>query len=135
MITQEINKEISISNFNDLTIENGDLITTLLIQNQQLSLENQQLNQSKNENIEFQNQNTKLKSQIDSLQKQLKLQQQKIDYLLRQRFSPKSEQLSSNQLSLFADLEQKEIETPKEEEKIEVTYTRAKGGKKRPPKD
>jgi transposase len=97
----------------------------LLLENQQLRSSNQQL----------QNQNTELKSQIDSLQKQIELQQQKIDYLLRQKFSPKSEQLSSNQLSLFADVEQKEIETLKEEEKIEVVYTRAKGNKKRPPKE
>ena len=70
------------------------------MQIRQLLLENQQL----------QKQNTELKSQIDSLQKQLELLQQKIDYLLRQKFSPKSEQLSSNQLSLFADEEQKEID-------------------------
>jgi len=118
MITQEIKEEIPIIDFNILDGNKDELDTQLLLQNQQL-----------------QKQNTKLKSQIDSLQKQIEFLQQKIDSLLRERFSPKSEQLSSNQLSLFADEEQKEIETPKEEEKIEVEYTRAKGNKKRPPKE
>jgi len=132
MITQEIKEENKSLDFNILDSNEAELKIGLLLQNRQLSLKNQQL----------QKQNSELKSQIDSLQKQnselqkqLELLQQKIDYLLRERFSPKSEQLSSNQLSLFADEEQKEIETPKEEEKIEVVYTRAKGNKKRPPKE
>lgn len=62
----------------------------------------------------------------------IKLQDQKIDYLTRQLFSQKSEKLPDGQLSLFADEEEKEIESI-EEEKIEIIYTRAKGGKKRPP--
>jgi len=57
---------------------------------------------------------------------------QKIDYLVRQQFLSKSEKLPDDQLSLFSDLENKTVE-PIEEEKIEVTYTRSKGGKKRPP--
>ena len=62
----------------------------------------------------------------------IKLQDQKIDYLTRQLFSQKSEKLSDGQLSLFADLENKEVEEEKQEE-IEITYVRSKGGKKRPP--
>jgi len=64
---------------------------------------------------------------------QIKLLEQKVDYLTRQIFSKKSEKLSNGQLSLFDDLENKEVEEIEEEEKIEITYTRAKGGKKRPP--
>jgi len=127
MITQEIKEEIPIIDFNILDGNKDELNTQLLLQIRQLLLENQQLRSS---NQQLQKQNSELKSQIDSLQKQIELLQQKIDYLLRERFSPKSEQLSSNQLSLFADEEQKEIETPKEEEKIEVVYN-----KKRPPKE
>jgi transposase len=62
----------------------------------------------------------------------IKLQDQKIDYLTRQLFSQKSEKLPDGQLSLFADLENKEVEEEKQEE-IEITYVRSKGGKKRPP--
>lgn len=63
---------------------------------------------------------------------QNKLLEQKVDYLTRQLFSQKSEKLPDGQLSLFADLENKEIEEEKQEE-IKIEYTRAKGGKKRPP--
>jgi len=52
----------------------------------------------------------------------IKLQDQKIDYLTRQLFSQKSEKLPDGQLSLFADEEEKEIESI-EEEKIEIIYT------------
>jgi transposase len=62
----------------------------------------------------------------------IKLQDQKIDYLIRQLFSQKSEKLPDGQLSLFADLENKEVENI-EQEDITIEYTRAKGGKKRPP--
>jgi len=63
---------------------------------------------------------------------QIKLLEQKVDYLTRQIFSQKSEKLPDGQLSLFADLENKKVEEEKQEE-IEITYIRAKGGKKRPP--
>ena len=62
----------------------------------------------------------------------IKLLEQKIDYLLRQQFLSKSEKLPDGQLSLFADLENKEVEEEKQEE-IRVEYTRAKGGKRKPP--
>jgi len=69
---------------------------------------------------------------IELLTAQNKLLEQKVDYLTRQIFTKKSEKLPDGQLSLFADLEDKEVQE-EEEEKIEITYTRAKGGKKRPP--
>lgn len=65
----------------------------------------------------------------------IKLLEQKIDYLIREQFSQKSEKLSSNEPSLFDDFddeENEEIEEEKQEE-IKIEYTRAKGGKKRPP--
>lgn len=62
----------------------------------------------------------------------IKLLEQKIDYLLRQQFLSKSEKLPDGQLSLFADLENREVEEEKQEE-ITVEYTRAKGGKRKPP--
>jgi len=46
----------------------------------------------------------------------------------RQIFAKKSEKLPNGQLSLFADLENKDVQEEKEEEKIEITYIRAKGG-------
>ena len=66
------------------------------------------------------------------LNQQIKLLEQRVDYLVRQQFLNKSEKLPDGQLSLFADLENKEVENI-EEEKVEITYIRAKGGKKRPP--
>lgn len=69
---------------------------------------------------------------IEELIAKNKLLEQKVDYLTRQIFSQKSEKLPDGQLSLFTDLENKEIDEPKVEE-IEITYTRSKGGKKRPP--
>ena len=54
---------------------------------------------------------------IEEQATQIKLQAQKIDYLTRQLFSHKSEKLPDGQLSLFADLENVEIEDEKEEEK------------------
>ena len=74
----------------------------------------------------------KLIAQNKLLKSQIKLQDQKIDYLTRQLFSQKSEKLPDGQLSLFTDLENKEVEEEKQEE-IEITYVRSKGGKKRPP--
>ena len=72
---------------------------------------------------------------IEQLTTQNKLLEQKVDYLTRQIFAKKSEKLPNGQLSLFADLENKDVQEEKEEEKIEITYIRAKGGKKRPPAD
>ena len=59
--------------------------------------------------------------------------EQRIDYLVRQQFASKSEKFPYNQPSLFADEEEMEVQAEEEEKKIEITYTRTKGGKKRPP--
>ena len=93
----------------------------------QILLENMQKSLDKEAKI-----NEELIAQNNKKDIQIKLLEQKVDYLTRQIFSQKSEKLPDGQLSLFADLENKEVEEPKEE-KIEITYTRAKGGKKRPP--
>ena len=93
----------------------------------QILLENMQKSLDKKDEIiaELITQNKLLKSQI-------KLQDQRIDYLVRQQFLSKSEKLPDGQLSFFADLTNKEVEEEKSEE-VEITYVRAKGGKKRPP--
>ena len=58
--------------------------------------------------------------------------QQKLDYMLRQKFASSSEKFPSNQPSLFQDESDIVIEKDTEEEKI--TYTRKKrGNKKLPP--
>ena len=74
-----------------------------------------------------------LLAQNNTLKEHIKLLDQKIDYLTRQLFVKKSEKLPDNQLSLFADLENKEVKEDKQEE-IKIEYTRAKGGKRRPSK-
>ena len=55
-------------------------------------------------------------AQNEASNNKIKLLEQKIDYLLRQQFLSKSEKLPDGQLSLFADLENKEVEEEKEEE-------------------
>ena len=94
--------------------------TILLLENMQKALD------KSNKIIEEQ------AAQIKFLKEQNELQAQRIDYLVRQQFLSKSEKLPDGQLSLFADLENIEIEDEKEEE-IEIKYVRKKGGKKRPP--
>ncbi len=66
-------------------------------------------------------------------QKQIALLQEKIDYLIRQRFCSKSEKINHNQPTLFDDLSAK-IETIEDEE-IEITFKRKKGGRSKPSKD
>jgi len=93
----------------------------------QILLENMQ--KSLNEKDEI---NKQLLTQNKLLTSQIKLLEQKIDFLIREKFASKSEKHLLNQPSLFDDLENKEVEKI-EEEKIEITYTRTKGRKKRPP--
>jgi len=66
-------------------------------------------------------------------QKQIALLQEKIDYLIRQRFCSKSEKINHNQPTLFDDLPEK-IEVTEDEE-IEIAFTRKKGGRRIPPKE
>ena len=58
--------------------------------------------------------------------------QQKLDYMIRQKFASSSEKFPSNQLSLFQDDSEIAIEEDSKDEKI--TYSRKKrGNKKLPP--
>jgi len=58
--------------------------------------------------------------------------QQKLDYMLRKKFTPSSEKFPSNQPSLFAD--DTDIETIEDNEVEEIEYSRKKrGNKKLPP--
>ena len=69
---------------------------------------------------------------IDEQDKKIADLQQKLDYMIRQKFASSSEKFPSNQPSLFEDLE----DVPKEEDtKTEtITFTRKKrGNKKLPP--
>jgi len=67
------------------------------------------------------------------LEKENKYLQEKIDSLIRQQFASKSEKLNHNQPTLFDDSDTK-IEVIEDEE-IEVTFKRKKGGRRKPSKD
>ncbi len=76
----------------------------------------------------IQNQEEKLEKK----DKEIKYLQEKLDYLIRQKYNPKSEKFK-NQPSLFEDSED---DIPIEEDKeIKIEYTRKKGGRRKPPKD
>jgi len=75
----------------------------------------------------IQNKNKK----ITSLEEENVYLKEKIDALIRQRFSPKSEKFPSNQPGLFGD----EEEVIVEEDTEVIEYTRKKGGRKKPPAD
>jgi len=77
----------------------------------------------------IQNQEVKIKF----LEQEVKYLQEKLDYLIRQKFTSKSEKIDSNQPSLFDDIE-KEIEVVEDKE-VEITFKRKKGGRKKPPAD
>ena len=62
--------------------------------------------------------------------REIKYLQEKLDYLIRQQFSSKSEKIESNQPSLFDDNEEK-IEVVEDEE-IKIEFTRKKGGRVSP---
>ncbi len=66
------------------------------------------------------------------MEKENRYLQEKIDYLIRQQFSSKSEKLNPNQPGLFGESEE-EIVVEEDNELIE--YTRKKGGRKKPSKD
>jgi len=64
---------------------------------------------------------------------EIKYLKEKIDYLIRQLYHPKSEKLKDNTPSLFEDIGES---VPVEEDKeIEITFKRKKGGRTTPPKD
>lgn len=66
------------------------------------------------------------------MEKENKYLQEKIDSLIRQQFSSKSEKLNPNQTSLFGESEE-EITVEEDTEVIE--YRRKKGGRRKPAKD
>ena len=71
--------------------------------------------------------------QIDALIEQNKYLQERVDQLTRMLFASKSEKIPDNQPSLFDDSE--EIIEVVEDEEIEITFKRKKGGRTSPPKD
>jgi len=67
-----------------------------------------------------------------SQKEQIRQLQEKLDYLLRQQFSSKSEKLNPNQASLFDDNEENvKIEI---EAEVKIEFMRKKGGRTSPPK-
>ena len=68
-----------------------------------------------------------------SQKEEIKLLQEKVDYLLRQQFTSKSEKFNQNQPSLFEDNEVK-IEVEMDEE-VKIEFVRKKGGRSSPSKD
>jgi len=75
----------------------------------------------------------KLLEIIANQAKEINSLKEKIDYLLRQQFSSKSEKFNPNQLSLFDEYEEKiEIEM---DEEVKIEFTRKKGGRSSPSKD
>ena len=64
---------------------------------------------------------------------EIKVLKEKIDYLIRQQFASKSEKLNSDQPSLF-DENDISIEVVEDEE-VEITFKRKKGGRSSPSKD
>jgi transposase len=76
--------------------------------------------------------NERLRRTVEERDKTIRLLQEKIQYLLNQRFGPKSERLDDRQQSLF-DAEAPP-EAPEDPEEIRVPeHTRRKGGRRRPP--
>ena len=77
--------------------------------------------------------NAKLRQTNEELTKMVRLLTEKVDYLTRQRFSPKSERFDPNQPSLF------ELEAPDDVPEVPAPADtpprkRKKGGRRRPPK-
>ena len=70
---------------------------------------------------------------IEEKDRQIQYLEEKLDYLLRQKFTSKSEKINYNQPSLFDDIEE-EVEVVEDEE-IKIEFTRKKGGKRKPSKD
>jgi len=76
-------------------------------------------------------------AQENSSQKEeIKFLQEKIDYLIRQQFTSKSEKFNSNQPSLFTINDGKEENIKVEEDQeVVITFKRKKGGRSSPSKD
>ncbi|MDQ7084561.1 MAG: IS66 family transposase zinc-finger binding domain-containing protein [Sulfurovum sp.] len=77
--------------------------------------------------------NSSQEKRIQTQQIEINYLKEKIDYLIRQQFTSKSEKLNPNQPSLFEDT--KETIEVIEDEEIEITFKRKKGGRTSPPKE
>jgi transposase len=77
--------------------------------------------------------NSSIEEENEVLKAQNKYLQERVDYLTRMLFASKSEKIPDNQPSLFEDSEEK-IEVVEDEE-IEITFQRKKGGRSSPHKD
>lgn len=79
--------------------------------------------------------NSDQKKKIDTQQTKIKYLQEKIDALIRQQFASKSEKFNSNQPHLFAVEDSQENIEVEEDEEVEITFKRRKGGRTSPPKN
>ena len=70
--------------------------------------------------------------EIDSQQQEINYLKEKLDYLIRQKYSSKSEKFPSNQPSLFDEDNQEEIVVVEEDKEV-IEYSRRKGGRKKAP--
>jgi transposase len=70
-----------------------------------------------------------------SQKEEIKYLKEKLDYLIRQQFSSKSEKIDSTQANLFTVDDSEESIVVEEDEEIEITFKRKKGGRTSPSKD
>lgn len=79
------------------------------------------------------NEVTELKEVVAQQAREIQLLQEKLHYLLHRHFGRSTEQGNTDQGELFAPPEQ-ETGDPEESDTEEITYTRKKGGRVKPPK-
>jgi transposase len=77
----------------------------------------------------------KLQEIIIKQAEEIKYLKEKLDYLIRQQFSSKSEKIDSTQANLFTVDDSEESIVVEEDEEIEITFKRKKGGRTSPSKD
>ena len=82
---------------------------------------------------ELQAENAKQQQTIDRLNKTIQLLKEKVDYLIRHRFAPKSEQFPLDQQSLF-ELEASDKVPDEPPPSDPPSRKRKKGGRRKPPK-
>jgi transposase len=70
-----------------------------------------------------------------SQKEEIKYLKEKLDYLIRQQFSSKSEKIDSTQANLFTVDDSEESIVVEEDEEIEITFKRKKSGRTSPSKD
>ena len=84
--------------------------------------------------VEQARENSAQKEKITQQQSEIDALKEKIDYLLRQQFTSKSEKFNPNQPSLFDPKKEEPVDV-EEDEEIEIAFKRKKGGRTSPPKD